>query len=413
MVSPARVEDVVRPLVPGVLASLVRRYGTFDECEDAVQEALLAAAVQWPEQGVPDNPRAWLVTVAGRRLTDELRRRGARRRREDTVHATAAVANDPGGDPAATTRAGDDSLRLLFLCCHPSLTPASQVALTLRAVGGLTTAEIAAAFLVPEATMAQRISRAKQRIREAGADLAMPAGRRAAGAARLPCCTSCTSCSTRATPPRPGERLARDDLAGEAVRLVRELARAAARGARGGRAPRPDAAHPGPPAGAGRRSRRPRAARRAGPVAVGPAARRRGGRPRHGDAVAGPCRPYQLQAAIAAVHDEAPSADATDWLQILGLYDLLARVAPNPVVALNRAVAVAMVHGPQAGLAAIDAVAADERLVEHHRVAAARAHLLELAGDVDSARAEYRRAARLTTSRPEQRYLDARARRLG
>jgi RNA polymerase sigma factor (sigma-70 family) len=409
--SPARVEDVLRPLVPGVLGSLVQRYGTFDECEDAVQEALLAAAVQWPQQGVPDNPRAWLVTVAGRRLTDELRRRGARRRREDTVHATAGIAPDPGGDPAAVTRAGDDSLRLLFLCCHPSLTPASQVALTLRAVGGLTTAEIAAAFLVPEATMGQRISRAKQRIREAGADLTMPA------ADELPARLAAVLhvlylVFNEGYTASSGERLARDDLACEAVRLARELARAL-----------PDEAE-----AAGllalmllTQGRRPaRVDDHGGLVPLAEQDRSRWDRRLIDEGVAlvtatlsmGRVGPYQLQAAIAAVHDEAPSADATDWLQILGLYDLLARVAPNPVVMLNRAVAVAMVQGPQAGLAALDAVAVDERLEAHHRVAAARAHLLELAGDTDAARAEYRRAARLTTSRPEQRYLDARARRL-
>ena len=166
----ARVEDLLRQMAPQVLGALVRRYGHFDLCEDAVQEALLAAAVQWPERGLPDRPKAWLITVASRRLTDQLRSESARRRREDTVAVQAPSDTDDG--PATTDQ--DDTLRLLFLCCHPALTPASQVALTLRAVGGLTTAEIARAFLVPEATMAQRISRAKQRIKSHGAPFAMP-----------------------------------------------------------------------------------------------------------------------------------------------------------------------------------------------------------------------------------------------
>jgi RNA polymerase sigma factor (sigma-70 family) len=405
-VSSVRVEDVLRPLVPQVLGSLVRRYRNFDECEDAVQEALLAASVQWPQSGIPANPRGWLVTVAGRRLTDQLRSRGARRRREQFVAAGAEVL---AGDGDAAGADPDDSLQLLFLCCHPSLTPASQVALTLRAVGGLTTAEIAAAFLVPEATMGQRISRAKQRVKASGARLEMPAP--AEREARLASVLHVLYLVfNEGYTVSSGPELARDDLTAEAVRLTRQLhrllpeegevagllalmlltqARRAARAVDGGALV---------PLAEQDRTRWDRALIEEGVALVS------------ATLPAGPVGPYQVQAAIAAVHDEAPSADDTDWRQILGLYDVLERIAPNPVVSLNRAVAVAMVHGPACGLRTLDAL--DDRLGDHYRLAAVRAHLLEQAGDVAAAGDEYRRAARLTTSRPEQRYLDARARRL-
>jgi RNA polymerase sigma factor (sigma-70 family) len=396
-----RVEDVLRPLVPQVLGALVRRYATFDECEDAVQEALLAATVQWPAQGIPDRPRAWLLTVAGRRLTDELRSRGARRRREELVA--------PREERAPDTCDRDDSLQLLFLCCHPSLTAASQVALTLRAVGGLTTAEIAAAFLVPEATMAQRISRAKQKVRGAPLEQPAPAEREERLRSVLHVLYLVFNEGYTAS---SGPELARDDLTAEAVRLARQL-----------HALVPEA---GEVAGLLAlmlltQARRP--ARTGDGGALVPLAeqdRARWDRALIAEGVAlveaalpaGPVGPYQVQAAIAAVHDEAPTADDTDWPQVLGLYDVLVRLAPNPVVALNRAVAVAMVHGPRCGLRQLDELATDDRIVAHHRLAAVRAHLLEQAGDVATARDEFRRAARLTTSRPEQRYLDARARRL-
>ena len=413
MTDGGRVEDLLRPLAPQVLGSLVRRYGTFDECEDAVQEALLAAAQQWPLDGVPANPRGWLVTVADRRLTDELRRRGARRRRE----AAAAVASaplrpwvpDPADDDVTAER--DDSLRLLFLCCHPALTPASQVALTLRAVGGLTTTEIAAAFLVPDATMAQRISRAKQRIRESGADLAMPEphAREARLRSVLHVLYLVFNEGYAAT---SGDALARDDLTADAIRVARQLhdqlrdepevagllALMLLTEAR--RATRTSPTGALVPLDEQDRSRWDRALIAEGVALLGAAL------------PVGRVGPYQVQAAIAAVNDEAPSTDDTDWVEILGLYDLLARIAPNPMVSLNRAVAVAMVRGPAHGLALLDELAADDRLVHHHRLAAARAHLLERVGDPVAAHAEYRRAARLTTSRPEQRHLDARARRL-
>jgi RNA polymerase sigma factor (sigma-70 family) len=408
-----RVEDLLRPLAPQVLGSLVRRYGTFDECEDAVQEALLAAAEQWPVEGVPAHPRGWLVTVADRRLTDELRRRGARRRREEADAVAMAVLRPWAPDPAAADDAGehDDSLQLLFLCCHPALTPASQVALTLRAVGGLTTTEIATAFLVPDSTMAQRISRAKQRIKESGAALAMPPP--AERAARLRSVLHVLYLVfNEGYAATSGEALARDDLTADAIRLTRQLharlpdepevtgllALMLLNEAR--RATRTDATGALVPLDGQDRSRWDRTLIAEGVAHLGAAL------------PTGRIGPYQLQAAIAAVHDEAPSTDETDWVQILGLYDLLDRIAPNPMVSLNRAVAVAMVRGPAPGLALLDELATDGRLVDHHRLAAARAHLLERLGDLEAARAEYRRAARLTTSRPEQRHLDARARRL-
>jgi RNA polymerase sigma factor (sigma-70 family) len=409
-----RVEDVLRPLVPQVLGSLVRRYRTFDECEDAVQEALLAASVQWPVEGIPANPRGWLLTVAGRRLTDELRSRGARRRREEVV-ALREVPLAPNGELGNGVQGGagdtDDSLQLLFLCCHPALTASSQVALTLRAVGGLTTAEIAAAFLVPEATMAQRISRAKQKVKESGARLEMPPPSERAerlGSVLHVLYLVFNEGYTASS----GPELARDDLTAEAIRLTRTLyAVAPAEGEVAGLLALMLLTE----------ARRPARVGEGGAlVPLAEQDRSRWDRDLIDEGVAlvtatlptGPIGPYQVQAAIAAVHDEATSPEDTDWPQILGLYDVLDRLAANPVVTLNRAVAVAMVHGPQQGLAALDGLEADGRLVEHHRLAAVRAHLLELAGEDAAARGEYRRAARLTTSRPEQRYLEARARRL-
>jgi RNA polymerase sigma factor (sigma-70 family) len=387
----------VRRLVPEVLGALVRRYGHFDACEDAVQEALAAAAAQWPAQGWPDSPRAWLVTVASRRLADQLRSDAARRRREE------AVALEPPASPA-----GDDTLTLLFLCCHPALTPPSQIALTLRAVGGLSTAEIARAFLVPEATMAQRISRAKQRIKAAGAgfDLPPPAEQAERLGVVLHVVYLIFNEGYTAT---SGAQLVRTELTAEAIRLARELHRLV----------------PGDGEVAGLLAlllltdarRRARTAPDGSLVPLGEQDRTLWNAEAIAEGVAlvtdtlsrGPVGPYQLQAAIAAVHDEARSAEATDWPQILALYTVLERVAPNPTVTLNRAVAVAEVHGPAAGLALLDALAADA--ASHHFVSV-RAHLLEMAGDAGAARAGYREAARRTTSEPERRHLLTRAARL-
>jgi RNA polymerase sigma factor (sigma-70 family) len=406
------VEDLLRELAPQVLGALVRRHGQFDLCEDAVQEALLAAAVQWPVSGVPEHPRGWLVTVASRRLTDQVRGESARRRREATVAARSPadelVAPAPDADPPA---ARDDALTLLFLCCHPSLTPPSQVALTLRAVGGLTTAQVARAFLVPEATMAQRISRAKQTIKAAGARFAMPPPAERAERLRV-VLQVLYLIFNEGYAASSGPDLQRADLTAEAIRLARELRRLLPEdGEVAGLlalmlltdARRPARTTPGGalvPLAEQDRARWDAAAIAEGVALV------------TATLASAPLGPYQLQAAIAAVHDEAPSAEATDWPQILALYELLQRVAPSPVVTLNHAVALAMVRGPRAGLDLLATLDADGRLAGHHRLDAVRAHLLELAGDTAAARDHYLAAARRTTSLPEQRYLEGRATRL-
>ncbi|MEU8638139.1 DUF6596 domain-containing protein [Amycolatopsis sp. NPDC048633] len=399
--------QAVRRLVPEVLGALVRRYGLFDACEDAIQEALAAAAAQWPVEGWPDNPRAWLVTVATRRLADQVRSDAARRRREE-----ADAFRTPPPPSGGEVSADDDTLTLLFLCCHPVLTPSSQVALTLRAVGGLSTAEIARAFLVPEATMAQRISRAKQRIKAAGAgfDLPPPAEQAARLGVVLQVVYLVFNEGYTAT---SGARLVRAELTAEAIRLARELHRLVPGDGEVagllGLLLLTDArrqARTAPDGSLVPLSEQDRTLWNAGAIAEGVALVT--------DTLSrGPIGPYQLQAAIAAVHDEAPTADVTDWPQILALYTVLERVAPNPTVTLNRAVAVAKVHGPAAGLALLDAVSADERISASHHLVSVRAHLLEMAGDRDAASAGYHEAARRTTSEPERRHLLTRAARLG
>jgi RNA polymerase sigma factor (sigma-70 family) len=411
-VTASTVEDLLRELAPQVLAALTRRYGSFETAEDAVQEALLAAATQWPDQGVPENPRGWLITVGSRRLVDQLRSDLARVRRE-----TAAAALLPPIDlvaPAAGDELPseeDDTLTLLFLCCHPALSPASQIALTLRAVGGLSTAEIAQAFLVPEATMAQRISRAKQTIKAAGARFSLPPqGERAErlGAVLHVLYLVFNEGYTTTS----GPDLQRPGLTAEAIRIGRDLHRLL-----------PDDGEVSGLLALMLLTDARRAARSGSDGSLIPLAeqdRRLWNRQLIREGVAlisetlrqAPLGPYQLQAAIAAVHDEAERSEETDWDQIVLLYDLLAEVAPNPMVTLNQAVAVAMVRGPQAGLDLLAALDADDRLAGHHRLDAVRAHLLEMAGDLEAARATYRTAARRTTSIPEQRYLDAKAARL-
>jgi len=408
----AAVEDLLRGLAPQVLGALVRRYRDFDTAEDAVQEALLAAAVQWPDQGLPANPRAWLITVASRRLTDQWRSDHARRRREATAAALVppdeALAPAPGERPPHEE---DDTLTVLFLCCHPALSPASQVALTLRAVGGLTTAQIARAFLVPEATMAQRISRAKQRIKATGIPFRLPPEQersdRLAVVLQVLYLIFNEGYTTTA-----GPHLHRAELTGEAIRLTRAvhrllptdgevaglLALMLLTDARRPARTRPDGALV--PLAEQDRDRWDRASIREGVALVTDTLRR------------APVGPYQLQAAIAAVHAEAPRAEDTDWPQVLALYQLLERLAPNPMVTLNHAVALAMVRGPEAGLELLATLDGDERLAGHHRLDAVRAHLLEMAGDLAAARAGYRLAARRATSLPERRYLQARAARL-
>jgi RNA polymerase sigma factor (sigma-70 family) len=403
-VTDSSIDGILRAQAPQVLAAVVRKYGDFDSSEDAVQEALLAASEQWPTQGLPDNPRAWLITVASRRRIATLRSETARRRREEAAAALAPVDTVPA--PAS-----DDTLTLLLLCCHPALTRPSQVALTLRAVGGLTTAEIARAFLVPEKTIAQRISRAKQRIKATGAAFGLPSeGERPARiTAVLEVMYLIFNEGYTAT---SGTHLHRVELTAEAIRLTRQLHELL----------------PGDGEVAGllalmllTDARRPARLRSDGalvPLAEQDRATWDRGAITEGVALltsalsTAPIGPYQIQAAIAAVHDEAHRAEDTDWPQILALYDHLQALAPGPMVTLNRIVALAMVHGPQAGLIELDREGTDPALAEHHRVDAVRAHLLDLAGDRAGARRYYESAARRTLSLPEQRYLRSRAARL-
>ena len=394
------ISDVWRRCAPDVVAALVRRYGDFDGAEDATQEALLAAARQWPDDGVPDDPRAWLIRVGSRRLIDQIRSDRARADREERV-ALADVEGESSDH--------DDSLALLVLCCHPALTQPSQVALTLRAVAGLSTGQIARAFLVPETTMGQRISRAKARLKEVAAPFVVPP------VSQLPERVAAVDqvlylAFTEGHTATTGADLQDPELTVEAIRLTRRLhdclpgdgettgllalmlltdARRAARlDSAGTLVPLPDQD----------RGRWDPDAIAEGTALIESALPH------------GPVGPYQLQAAIAAVHAEAPTAAETDWAQIGSLYAMLADLAPNPVVTLNRAVAVAMAQGPQAGLDLIEPLLDDPQLRRQHRLSAVRAHLLEMTGDLEAARASYAEAARLATSIPEQRYLNAKAR---
>jgi len=401
-VTAARIEDLLRELAPQVLGALVRHHGHFDTCEDAVQEALLAAAQQWPVDGVPDNPRSWLIRVASNKYTDQVRSELARRRREE------AVGQEPAIEEGGST---DDSLVLLFLCCHPTLSPPSQVALTLRAVGGLTTDEIARAFLVPEATMGKRITRAKQTVKAAGAQFSMPPPDQRAVrlAAVLQVLYLVFNEGYTAT---SGAQSIRVELSAEAIRLTRLLYRLL-----------PD---DGEVAGLlalmlltdARRRARTTAAGELVPLDEQDRALWDQTAIAEGTALVtaamsrAPLGPYQLQAAIAAVHDEAARAADTDWRQILALYDLLLKLGDNPMVKLNRAVALARILGPRAGLKELDRLDDDQRLKGNHRLDTARAHLLELAGDRAAAVEHYRTAARRTLSLPERQYLLTQANRL-
>ncbi|MET0975771.1 MAG: sigma-70 family RNA polymerase sigma factor [Leifsonia sp.] len=415
------VERMLRAAAPSALAILVRRTGDFEAAEDAMQEALLAASVQWDESP-PDNPRAWLVAVAHRRYVEEVRAEVARRRRQEKVFelelptaASAGAPDEEADDDASPDR--DDSLTLFLLCCHPALTLPAQLALTLRAVGGLTTAEIARGLLVPEATVGQRISRAKARIKAAGSEFRMPApdelGTRVSAV-----CAVLYLVFTEGHTASSGESLARVDLSSEAIRLARRLQAATPA----------DAPWRGEVAGLlalmllteARRPARLRHAVVGGPAVLVPLAeqdRTLWDRALIAEGVAlvtealtsAPSGPYQLQAAIAAVHDEAPSTEATDWTEILGLYELLRRTAPGPMVELNWVVALAMVDGADAGLRELETVALEPALAGHFRVHAVRAHLLVMAGSTDAARAEFATAARLASNAAERRYLESRA----
>ncbi len=407
----SEIEDLLRRLAPQVLGAVTRRYGHFDTAEDAAQEALLAAALKWPKDGIPENPRAWLITVAARRMTDLLRSEQARQRRENTIAQRTLPEQwvAPAADrPEAES---DDSLIVLFMCCHPSLSPASQIALTLRAVGGLTTVEVARAFLVPEETMTRRISRAKKHIKASGIPFRLPVEperSRTLGSVLhvLYLIFNEGYISTA------GPSLHRSDLAAEAIRLTRMVHRLmpdeseaegllalmlltdARRIARTGRDGMPILM------AAQDRSLWNADYIREGVELITHALPN------------GPTGAYQLQAAIAAIHDEAPRAEETDWPQIVALYELLLQVSDNPVVALNHGVAVAMVRGADAGLELLDELQADDRIAEDHRFHAVRAHLLEMNGQRAAARDAYLAAAERATNLPQQRHLHDRAARI-
>jgi RNA polymerase sigma factor (sigma-70 family) len=408
-VSGTEVESLLRRLEPQVLGAVVRRYGNFDTAEDAVQEALLAAATQWPNDGVPENPKGWLITVAARRLTDLLRSEQARRRREDTVARWELPRQQP--DVPDRPADSDDTLILLFMCCHPALSAPSQIALTLRAVGGLTTTEIARAFLVSGATMTRRITRARRLIKDSGIPFRLPG--KAERAERLAAVLHVLYLIfTEGYAATTGPRLHRVELSTEAIRLARmvykalpddgevvgllalmlltDARRAARTTAEGELVPLAE---------------QDRTLWNARDIAEG-VALITGALPR------GTPGPYQLQAAIAAIHDEAPSPEETDWSQIKALYELLLQLSDNPIIALNHVVAVAMVDGAAAGLQRLETLANDKLLAEDHRLYAVRAHLLEMTGDVGAAREAYRAAARRASNLAQQRYLNRRAARL-
>lgn len=409
-----RAEHLLRDLAPQVLGAVVRRFRDFTASEDAVQEALIAAATSWPRDGIPDNPRGWLIQVALRRMTDHVRSEISRRNRETAVAANMPIAiapivySEPAIDP-------DDTLILLFMCCHPALTSSSAIALTLRAIGGLTTAEIANAFMVPEATMAQRISRAKQSIRDSAPSLEM--------SLEMPSPQERTQrlgsvlhvlylIFNEGYTSSSGPDLQRTDLSNEAIRLTRAV-----------RALLPE---DGEVAGLLALmlltdARRPA---RTGPdgelIALAQQDRSLWDREAISEGTAlisstlprGAVGSYQLQAAIAALHDEAARHEDTDWPQILALYDLLKRMSDNPMVTLSHAIAAAMVHGPRAGLELLKALDTDERFAGHYRLDAVRAHLFEMAGDDATAIAHFRAAATRSASIPERNYLSLQAARL-
>ena len=403
-------EHLLRDLAPQVLGAVIRRFRDFAAAEDAVQEASLAASLQWPREGVPDNPRAWLIQVASRRMTDYVRSEAARRRRE-TAAALEADQLAPSADAVAGESNDDDTLVLVFMCCHPALTASSAIALTLRAVGGLTTTEIAKAFLVPEATMAQRISRAKQSIKASGVPFRLPTAEERVHRLRNVLHVLYLIFNEGYTA-STGAELQRNDLSAEAIRLTRSVHRLL----------------PDDPEVAGllalmlltdaRRNARSNPDGELIPLTQQD--RSLWDQKEIAEGVAlitaalskGSVGSYQLQAAIAAVHDEAARAEDTDWPQILALYDLLKRMSDNPMVVLNHAIATAMVQGPAAGLELLTALDTDGRLTGHHRLDAVRAHLLEMAGDRPAAIAHYQAAARKTTSLPERNYLLTQAARL-
>lgn len=403
------IERLLRELAPQVLGSVARRFRDFSSAEDAVQEAMIAGFTQWPQEGIPDNPRGWLIQVACRRMTDHVRSEIARRERETAVAAEAG--NLPPALEIESEIDPDDTLTLLFMCCHPALTRASAIALTLRAVGGLTTGEIANAFMVPEATMAQRISRAKQTIKASGVPFRPPSAHERAE--RLPAVLHVLYLIfSEGYASSIGSHLQRLDLAREAIRLTRNT----------------QTLLPGNPEVAGLLALMlltdARRAARTGPdeelISLDKQDRTLWDRGEISEGIelltAALAKAsvgfYQLQAAIAALHDEAEKAEDTDWPQILALYELLRRVSPSPIITLNQAVAAAMVHGPTRGLELLETLDSDPRIVGHYRLDAVRGHLFEKMGDHETAIKHYRIAAARTTSMPERNYLLTQAARL-
>jgi RNA polymerase sigma factor (sigma-70 family) len=404
----ATTEHLLRELAPQVLGAVARRFRDFSSAEDAVQEAMIAAFSQWPQQGVPENPRGWLIHVACRRMTDQVRSEIARRERETAV---AAEAENSASLEVEADMDPDDTLILLFMCCHPALTPSSAIALTLRAVGGLTTAEIANAFLIPEATMAQRISRAKQTIKTSGTPFRLPSPQERAE--RLPAVLHVLYLIfSEGYASSIGTHLQRFDLAREAIRLTRNT-----------RTLLPDNAEATGLLALMLLTDARRAAR-TGPdevlIALDKQDRTLWDRAEISEGTElltaalskASVGLYQLQAAIAAVHDEAETVEDTDWPQILALYELLKRVSPSPMVTLNHAIAAAMVHGPAKGLELLRTLDRDPRMAGHYRLDAVRAHLVEKMGDQEAAIKHYRIAAARTTSMPERNYLISQAARL-
>ncbi len=403
------VEAIYRSESRRVLATLIRLLGDFDLAEEALHDAFAAAVERWPRDGVPDNPRAWLVSTGRFKAIDGLRRRA----RFDSAQASLAAGLEPGAaEPLDLDEdtVQDDQLRLIFTCCHPALPPDAQVALTLREVCGLTTEEIAHAFLTAPPTVAQRIVRAKSKIRDARIPYQLPSRselpERLDGVLRAIYLVFNEGYSASF-----GASLIRHDLSAEAIRLGRLLA---------GLLPEPEvkgllalmllhesrrAARTSPDGDLVLLDEQDRSRWNGGQIAEGSALL--------DEALSSRAfGPYTLQAAIAAAHAGAPSAAATDWSRIVGLYDVLLRADPSPVVELNRAAAVAMRDGPEAGLALVDAIFARGDLTDYHLAHSARADLCRRLGREHEARASYRRALDLTRQEPERRFIERRLREL-
>lgn len=403
----ANIEAIYRQESRAVLATLIRLLGDFDVAEEALHDAFRAALERWPHDGVPDNPRAWLVSAGRFKAIDALRRGARFDAFDEERHDIGSDADTP--DDAASVE--DDRLRLVFTCCHPALAPDAQVALTLREVCGLATEDIAAAFLTSAPTLAQRIVRAKGKIRDAGIPYEVPEAnelpQRLDSVLRVVYLVFNEGYSAHS-----GESLLRHDLSAEAIRLGRLLVELL---------PEPEAisllalmllqdsrreARMTPEGGLVLLEDQDRSLWNHAQIAEGLPLVERVFRGRR-------IGPYALQAAIAAVHAQAATAEATDWAQIVGLYDVLLHIHPSPVIALNRAVAVAMRDGPEAGLVLVDALLAGGELSDYGLAHAARADLCRRLGRLDEARLAYARALDLTRQSAERRFLARRLAALG